>query len=399
MSTEQQPSAPARTQKRKRSRVKGVYWDEARKIWRAQITVNGQRLSNRARTQDELEEWIRDTRAAAAAQQLTPAEARTTTLAAFVERWQASSHDITPWTMQHYSATLRKHVLPRLGQHVLVDIRPDVLARLYAELRAGGVSVAMVRYTHATLRRVFGTVVQWGLLPVNPCSRVKPPASQREEVEAFSPAETRQILEAAKEERLGALWTLAITSGMRMGELLGLRWPSVDLDRAQITISVQRVRDPIGPAYERQPKTAQSRRTIPLTSLAVDALRAWHRLQRLEGLAKDDHVFTNERLGLPYAGLTMTLYGHYRRLLARAGVPYRKPHAMRHTAATLLLAEGVPIITVSRMLGHASPTITLNTYGHLVPQAQESAVTRLDSLLRQPGAHAPTMHPDGQNTV
>ncbi|MDE3096178.1 MAG: site-specific integrase, partial [Chloroflexota bacterium] len=188
-------------------------------------------------------------------------------------------------------------------------------------------------------------------------------------------------------ERLGAVYVLALTTGARQGELLALRWRDVDLERGTMQVRTSLQWTKAGPVFS-EPKTPRSRRLITLTARAVAALRQ-HRAAQAEerlrlGRAWEDHdlVFANE-VGAPMSASNL-LRRSYRRLLRDAGLPHMRFHDLRHTAATLLLGQGVHPKIVSEMLGHSQVGITLDLYSHVTPTMQQQAAAAMDAALGAP---------------
>jgi integrase len=203
---------------------------------------------------------------------------------------------------------------------------------------------------------------------------------------ALTAAQARAVLAVATEDELAALWTAMLTTGLRQGELLALRWRDVDLDAGRLAVVANSVRvtkrtrallglttaEPL----RGDPKTARGRRVVELPAIAVEALRR-HR-QAASVISVGGHVFTRPDgriLSVP------TVWSRWRRLLERAGVPIVRPHDARHTVATLLLGSGVHPKLVSEMLGHASVGITLDVYSHTTAAMHRQAAHVLDRLL------------------
>ncbi|HEX9038348.1 MAG TPA: site-specific integrase [Ktedonobacterales bacterium] len=192
----------------------------------------------------------------------------------------------------------------------------------------------------------------------------------------ISPEQAEQLLAAARGNRLEALYTLMLTSGCRLGELLGLRWDALDFERRELHVSSV-LNEFKGQRSLGRPKTPHSRRTIPLTQLAVDLLHT-HRAAQLAERLEHSAEWSPQRL--VFCTTTGTAYAmsnwrrqQYRPLFKRAGLPYIRPHDLRHTAATLLLLDGVPAIVVSRQLGHSNVAFTLQTYGHVLAEMRDMA--------------------------
>ena len=213
---------------------------------------------------------------------------------------------------------------------------------------------------------------------------VTPPRAAHREMQTLSPEQARAFLDAAQGDRFHALYVLALSTGMRQGELLALRWQDVDLDRGTVQVRGSLQRTPAGLTLT-EPKTAASRRQVGLTPSAVAALRR-HRVAQTEerlrfGSVWQDNglVFCNE-IGEPIDATHVTVRP-FRRLLERAGLPQIRFHDLRHTAATLLLGQGVHPKMVSEMLGHTQIAITLDLYSHVTPTMQRQATDAMEAVL------------------
>jgi len=241
-----------------------------------------------------------------------------------------------------------------------------------------------VAHLHAVLHRALEQAAQWGLTPRNVAKLVTPPRPARREMATLSPEQARASLEAAEGDRLEALYVLALSTGMRQGELLALRWRDVDLEGGtlQVRATLQRTRDGFQFA---EPKTARSRRQVALTKPAVEALRR-HRSRQLEerlqmGAAWEDNdlVFANE-VGRPIEAGNL-IRRSFHPLLDRAGLQHIRFHDLRHTAATLALGKGVHPKIVAEMLGHSQIAVTLDLYSHVTPTMQRQAAEALEAAL------------------
>jgi integrase len=227
------------------------------------------------------------------------------------------------------------------------------------------------------------------LVPRNVSELVDAPQMHRQEMKVWTARQTRTFLTAVSGVRLAALYTLALSTGMRQGELFGLRWKDVDLSGAKLSVVTAVQRSHSAGTRLAHPKTASGRRTIALTTLgsfnAVEALRS-HRVRQGEERQawgaewKDmDLVFT-DTLGGPLRGNNLERR-HFGPLMRVAGVPRIRFHDLRHTAATLMIAAGVPVKVVSEMLGHADVGTTLRIYAHVLPNMRRDAADVLGRLL------------------
>lgn len=256
------------------------------------------------------------------------------TVEAFVKDWLASTRGtIRPKTWQTYEGYLRLHAIPTLGRLPLAKLEPRHLQRLYSDKLEEGLSPTSVHHLHAILHRALGRAARWGVVPRNVADLVDAPPMAHHEMRTLGPEEARRFLDTAAGDRLEALYVLALTTGMRQGELFRLRWQDVDLEGA--TLSVRG-----------QTKTAKSRRQVQLSETAVDALRRHAGRQgeecRLAGSLwrETGLVFTNTVGGsLTTANVTLR---SFRPLLERAGLPVIRFHDLRHTAAHPPARQGDP---------------------------------------------------------
>lgn len=371
---------------RRRGHHEGSIFKRKDGRWCAAVSLPGNRRRYiYGKTRQEVARKL--TAALRAVQDGLPLPPERLTVARFLQDWLESARPaLRPRTWERYEECVRLHIAPLLGKLALARLTPSHLQRLYSQKLEEGLSPTTVFYLHAVLHRALGQAERWGLVARNVASLVTPPRAARQEMKTLSPEEARRFLEAAQGERLYALYVLAITTGMRLGELLALRWRDVDLERGvlRVTATLQKTRD--GYLFA-EPKTERSRRQVVLSPSAIEALRE-HRLRLLEerlrlGDAWEDHdlVFPNE-IGRP---LDRTNVSHrsFERILKRAGLPRLRFHDLRHTAATLLLGQGVHPKVVADMLGHSTISVTLDLYSHSTPAMHRQAALALEAVLAQ----------------
>jgi integrase len=280
---------------------------------------------------------------------------------------------------------MRVHATPALGKLSLEKVTPQHIQRLYADVAAKRREAGTIVQVHAVLHKAFKQALLWGLVPRNPVEAVTRPKPRHEEMKVLTPEQAIKLIEAARGDRLEALFVLAVTTGMPQGELLGLRWSVVNLEKGtvQVQVGLQRTRD----GYELvPPKTKKSRRLVMLTDVAKESLERNRTNQTAERLLLGngwlnelDLVFTNQSGGP--LDTTYLLRRCFRPLLKRAGLPEVRFHDLRHTAATLLMSLGVHQKVVSEMLGHSTVVITQDLYSHVTPVMQAQAVDSLNHLL------------------
>lgn len=286
-------------------------------------------------------------------------------------------------TFQRYESQIRLYALPALGDVELRKVTPQHLVRVYTELLETR-SSASVAQLHAILHSAFKTAVKWHLLSANPADGVTAPRASTAEMRWLTAEQVRSLIDGLEGDLYRALYVVAVATGMRQGEILGLRWQDVDFEGSALRVVNKLVRTADGYRLE-EPKTKRSRRRIVLPDMVVAELRA-HRIREAErllalGIRIDDErlVFTDQ-YGEPVYGAHLT-ERHFKPTLERLGLPVIRFHDLRHTAATLLLEQGVHVKVVSEMLGHSSVQITLDRYSHVIPTIQEEAARRMNRVL------------------
>lgn len=308
------------------------------------------------------------------------------TVRTYLDGWLAAiKGNVRPKTYAGYESYIRVHVVPTLGSVRMARLTPQQVQGLYSKTLAAGLSPTTVRQIHACIHRAFQQAVRWGVVARNVADLVDRPRRAEHQMIALTPEQARTLLDAAAGDRFEALYVLAVTTGMREGELLGLHWKDVDLDAAalQVRTIVQRTKL-TGLAFS-EPKTAGSRRQIALAGMAVAALRRRRVIQAEERLKlgpaweDNDLVFPNS-LGKPTEA-TNLLHRSFKPLLEKAGLPPIRFHDLRHTAATIYLRKRVPAKVVSEMLGHSNIGITLQVYSHVLPDMQREATAAMEAAL------------------
>ena len=295
-----------------------------------------------------------------------------TTVEQFLRAWLRSIEpSVGPRTWIRYEELIRLHAVPHIGRVRLTRLGARQLDQLYGELVQAGLSPTTVVQLHRILHHALRDAMRWNLVARNATELVTPPRKARHDFVTFTPEQARCFLDVVKGDRLEALYILALTTGMREGELFGLRWADVNLAAGALHLV-------------KQLKTQSSRRQVLLVSVAVDALGRHLARQREErlllGLGWDDHglVFTNT-VGKPLHPSKFLQRSFYP-LLERAGLPRIRFHDLRHSAATLLLGLGIHPKIVSEMLGHSQIAITLDLYSHVTATMQQEAVRAFEGL-------------------
>lgn len=359
------------------------------------------------------------------------------TVRQFTRRWlvDVAKPRVRPRTWVTYEAAVTHHIDPLLGSKQIAKLAPRHVQEWLGSLEARGVSASRRRYARVVLRAALSTAIRWRLVSVNAAALVDPPRAVRREIRPLHPDQAKRLLKAAEGRHpLQAFVTVALSCGLRVGEALGLRWADVDLEagtlavrqaiqrsggdpvarrellaerarlRAELrqlgverqdTPEAQRLHDALRNVRNRlaaiktslnsvEPKSARSRRMIALAAVTVSALKRHRRQQLKSRLAAGRNwrnaglVFTTG-IGTPFEPSNLTKA--FKTLLADAGLPSIRLHDLRHTAATLLLMQGVSPRVVMETLGHSQISLTMNTYSHVLPELQRDAAEKMNAVL------------------
>lgn len=320
---------------------------------------------------------------------LSPAPADDTLHALFVRWITFKRRDVRPATSREYVRVLNG-LLPEVGIRRLAELTVLDVDRVVQHLTASHGARAAGRALRI-LRMVLRQAVRWQLVSMNVAEHIRAPRTEKTEMLVWTPAEVRRFLDAAAAHRLFPLFVLAVSTGLRKGELLGLHWGDVNLDARELTVQHNLVVNDAGQYVVGQPKTDAGRRRIALADDTVAALRAHWRAEH-----------RGARAPLPSGFVFTAASGHhvqprqldkvYRALTTAAGLPRIRFHDLRHTAASLLIRQGIPAKVVADRLGHADPTFTLKVYTHVYDDQRVQAALPLDRLLggQGPGSASPS---------
>lgn len=381
----------------RRASGEGLIRQRSNGLWEARyVGADGRKHSLYGRTKRDATDRLRAA-ITEARQGILPVDQRLTT-AAYLSWWLETVRETNrPSTHASYADVVRRYITPRIGRIALAKLQPDHVSGMLRDIRKErpDLSATTVRYVYTVLRIALGRAVKVGKAHRNVATLIDPPTRVRREVEPMSADEARTFLgwvaerrpepEAAgpirPASRHEALYRVAITAGLRQGELLGLRWQDVDLDGAALTVrhALSNVTGELG-----DPKTDTGRRTVGLEDSTVAALRAHRTRQARDRLAAGSrwtdlgYVFASSN-GTPIQA--RNLIRDYHRDLVAAGVAKRTFHSLRHACATLLLEHGEEIANVSKLLGHSSLATTADFYGHLTPRISRRAADRMRDIL------------------
>jgi integrase len=307
------------------------------------------------------------------------------TVEAFLTDWLKRTRlRVRPSTWESYESYVTTHLSPTLGHLRLEQLTAEHVQKLCLGVHKRGLSPRTVAKVRAVLRNALNDAKRDRLVAYNAAEYVDLPRVESSAVPAMTPADAVAVLAAVRNHRIAPMVEVALATGLRQGELLGLSWQDVDLDAGRITVrrALQRVN---GKRVLVEPKTRKSRRTLPLTAAAVEALRTLRQSQfviTLPAIA-DAQPFSDLVFRTPHGDpidakeLTHT----FQRLLAAAELPKMRWHDLRHGTASLLIAQGVDLRVVMEVLGHSTITLTANTYAHVSDALLDTARDALDRAL------------------
>ena len=313
------------------------------------------------------------------------------TVSEFFDRWTRDYAEarVAPSTLRRY-----RQLVARLGVSLgavrLQQLAPAQIQAAYRVLLEGDevhrpLNPQTVLHHHRVLRTALGQAVRWRLIETNPADAATPPRPTAREMRTLAPDEIRLVVEACRDADDRRLIHLAVTTGMRLGELLGLKWADLDVERGHLQVrrTLQWLSGE-GPTF-RPPKTVRGRRSVAISTEGCDLLREHRKSQTERRLALGpawealDLVFPDDR-GRPARPDYVS--ARFRKATRPCGLGGVRFHDLRHTAATLMLRAGVHPKVVSERLGHASVGITLDTYSHVLPDMQADAAEAVEALLR-----------------
>jgi integrase len=326
------------------------------------------------------------------------------TLGSVLDAWDKTLA-VSPKTAERYRELVKLHIRPHLGETKLLALRPSRIEAFYNDLRAGhgpdgkdgrrALAPLTIRHIHRVLLKVLSIAERDGLIPSNPARKAERPLVEREEVEILSEDQVRDVLTKLRGRNvmqslpMFLLAALGLSTGMRRGEMLGLRWRDVDLDGQELQVqqSVEQTKEGL---RLKAPKTKRGRRTISLPAFLVKELRAHKAAQAADrlalGLGKDgvDALVLRRPDGSPLAPDNVS--SEWRKTVDMLRLPKVSLHALRHTHASQLIASNMDVLTISRRLGHSAPSITLDVYSHLFKPSDGGAAAVIDKAFGGLGA-------------
>lgn len=303
--------------------------------------------------------------------------------------------NLSPKTYERYKSMLKSRILPYLGNMYLDKIQPMQLMYLYQELDQATYTRKNTTYKlspktilehHRLLHSMLQQAVYWQMVPYNAASRVRPPKSKKTNIKFYDDVQTIALIKALEGEELKfrVIILLTIFTGLRRGEVLGLEWQDINFNNSSVTVRQASQYVPSIGIYTKDPKTETSNRTISIPESILRLLREYKRKQLEIRLRLGDKWIETNRLFVQWNGIPMhpdTITKWFRQFLKEKNLPPITFHGLRHTHATLLIAQGLDVRTVSNRLGHAQTSTTLNIYAHSFTRMDREASDKLDNLL------------------
>ena len=369
--------------KKRRGNKEGTIYQRSNGNWRAQILIDGKRLSFSTKTRKEAQEWLREIRNDI--ERGLTHDGATIAFGAWLDEWLTSKeHHIAIQTHSYYCQIVRDYIKPALGRIRLRELKSRQIQRFYNSKVSEGVGLRTVQKAHTIIHASLNSARKFGMIPFNPDDATSPPKPKPKTMKFLNEKQIKIFLKVTREknERNYALYCLALVTGMREGELLALKWENTDLDKGILNVKFNLKRIPGGGLQIDKPKTKSSIRSIKLGVDTIKVLYSQKKRLELESLCD---LWNNKGFVFPTKIGTAidpsNLLKQFRQLLIDAELPKIRFHDLRHTAASLMLNNGIDVLVASQRLGHARPSITLDVYGHLMPSIQNEAANILDSLI------------------
>lgn len=345
-----------------------IFYRADRDRWVAKVNVNGKIKLIYAISQEEVLKKKK-----ALESDLTTGsyiEPTDLTVKEFIRSWfDGVKFSLRDSTFLAYESIIKQHITPSIGAIELQKLHPSMIQGFYKSRVDMCLQARSIRNIHRVLHKALKQAVVYGYIKFNPATDVTLPRIKRTELNIWNQEQVNRFLKTAKSDRYYLLYLLALSTGMRQGELLGLKWNDINFDRATITVN-RTLKEVNGKLILNEPKTTSSRRTILVPRNVINLLGECNK--------NTLYVFTDTSGGC--IRCQNLVRRSFKPLIEKAGVPDIRFHDLRHTHATLLIQAGANIKAVSERLGHASIQITLDTYSHVTPSMQVDLMEKLDSI-------------------
>jgi integrase len=292
-------------------------------------------------------------------------------------------HQVVANTASNYMTVAKHHIIPSLGKKKIVQLTTSDVDRLLSKKMNGELAVSTVQRIRSVLSQALNQAMRWGWVNRNVAKLARAPRMERKEGRSLTPEQARHLLESMSGHRNEALYALMLSTGLRRGEALGLKWTDLDEDKGLLHVRRQLKREE-GVLVVADTKTSRSRRTINLPTAMLSALQAHRERQETRSKAlghawvNTGFIFTSD-IGTPFE--PRNLHREFKKICLDAGLGDWHPHELRHSAASLMLAHGVKLQVVSELLGHSSIRMTADVYGHILDPDRQVAAEVMNATL------------------
>ncbi len=369
--------------RRRRGNNEGCIYHRKDGSWCAQISLQGKRITKYARTQHECRQWVKDT--LNKIEHGLTFEGSQLSVEAYMKSWlSGKALARRPATVHNYKRYTEQYILPMIGKLRLQAVVPGHIRQLYLRMQLEGKGARTIQLVHVTLNCAFGQAVKEGLIGHNPLDGVERPKVETKHFEIFTEEQARDFLTAAQGHKYEALYYLALTTSLRKGEILGLRWTDVDWTKGTLKVERQLQQANWRAATLVPTKTKSSRRMIKLGHRALAMLEDHRQKQEQEKLLAGDRwqehgmIFTTS-IGT-YIDQTK-VSREFKALLRKANLPEIRFHDLRHTSLSFLLDRGTPVNTVQKRAGHSKASVTTDIYGHALDRSDEIAAEEIEDIV------------------
>jgi integrase len=360
---------------RRQKKDGSVYFNKQRKKWIAQLTLpNGRKRSKSDTNRSAAVSWLIDQQ-----NQINRGiyvEDTDVRLGDFIERYMedVGAATLRPASIVAYNNYINNHIIPELGNYKLTDLRPEHVQQFYANRLRNGLSKRGVEHIHAILHKVLKQAMRWGLVTRNVTELVDVPRPKRKPPTIWTAEQVRTFLNEVEGHRWYAIYVVAVFTGMRVGEILGLYISDVDIEKSVINIRHQLQYLPGQGLVISQPKSEKAKRPVLLPPTARQVLA-----EHLDQVKDNQQLVFVVSTGNAVSPRNLTR--HFKNTIREIGLPDIRFHDLRHFHASSLLAAGTHPKVVQERLGHSQISLTLDTYSSVIPSLQEEAVEQFESIL------------------
>lgn len=370
--------------KRRRGRGEGtIFFRDDKRLWVGQISFpDSKKITKYFKTQQEAKDWVLSQRTAYKNGVLVANNK--VTVGEFIDRWMAEvvKYQVRESTFDTQQIIINKHIKPTLGTVLLIKLTPSHLQNLLATKSEEGYSRRTVKYIHTIMKQLLDQAKRWNLVGVNIAESVSCPKVEKKPIEPLTQQQINSFLHVLKDDPLYPLFVTILSTGLRRGEALGLKWENVDL--VEGVVSVKGIITSVkGKTVWGEPKTLSSRRIVALPDYTKCTLID----HKLKQVVDSEYVFCTSK-GTPYSPRNILRF--FKKIAELSGLPPETTiHSLRHFFVSYALSQGVPVRDVQGIVGHADFRTTANTYGHLMEGAQVEAAKKINKLFDG----TPKVHP------